>query len=51
MKQRFFHRYKGDDMLKFLSLLSVNENNSLFTIRIFYAQMAAYGMWRRGKYD
>lgn len=38
-------------MLKFLSLLSVNENNSLFTIRIFYAQMAAYGMWRRGKYD
>ena len=51
MKQQFFHRYKGDDMLKFISLLSVNENNSLFTIRIFYAQMAAYGMWRRRKYD
>ncbi len=51
MKQRFFHRYKGDDMLQFISLLSVNENNSPFSIRIFYAQMAAYGMWRRGKYD
>ena len=38
-------------MLKFISLLSVNVNNSPFTIRIFYAQMAAYGMWRRGKYD
>lgn len=51
MKKRFFHRYKGDDMLQFISLLSVNENNSPFSIRIFYAQMAAYGMWRRGKYD
>lgn len=38
-------------MLKFISLLSVNENNSLFSIRIFYAQMAAYGMWRKGKCD
>ena len=38
-------------MLKFISLLSVNDNNSPFSIRIFYAQMAAYGMWRRGKCD
>lgn len=51
MKQRFFHRYKGDDMLKFISLLSSNSNNSPFSIRLVYAQIAAYGMWRRGKYD
>lgn len=38
-------------MLKFISLLSVNSNNSTFVIRIFYAQMAAYGLWRRGKCD
>ena len=49
MKQRFFHRHKGDDMLKFISLLSVNSNNSLYAIRVLYAQMAAYGMWRKGK--
>lgn len=51
MRQRFFHRYKGDDMLKFISLLSTNCNNSPFSIRIAYCQMAAYGMWRRGKCD
>lgn len=38
-------------MLKFISLLSTKSNNSPFSIRIIYAQMAAYGMWRRGKCD
>lgn len=38
-------------MLKFISVLSANSNNSPFSIRIAYCQMAAYGMWRRGKCD
>lgn len=51
MKQKFYHSYKSDDMLKYISLLSVRSCNSPFMLRIFKAQMTAYGMWRRGKYD
>ena len=38
-------------MLKYLSYLSVQQENSSFCYRLEMALVEAYLMWRRGKYD
>ena len=51
MKYKFYHNLKGDNMLKYLSYLSVQQENSSFCYRIEMALVEAYLMWRRKKYD
>ena len=51
MKYKFYHNLKGDNMLKYLSYLSVQQDNSSFCYRIEMALVEAYLMWRRKKYD
>ena len=51
MKYKFYHNLKGDNMLKYLSYLSVQQKNSSFCYRIEMALVEAYLMWRRKKYD
>lgn len=51
MTYKFFHNLKGDKMLKFLSYLSVQQENSSFCYRFETAIIEAYLMWRRGKND
>lgn len=51
MKHRFYHDFKGEDLLKFISVMSVTVNNSRFSGRLIFAQMKAYEMFRRKRYD
>lgn len=51
MAYKFFHNLRGDKMLKFLSYLSVQQENSSFCYRFETAIIEAYLMWRRGKND
>ena len=51
MKHKFYHNLKGDKMLKYLSYLSVLQENSSFCYRLEMALVEAYLQWRRGKYD
>lgn len=51
MKYKFYHSLKGDKMLKYLSYLSVLQENSRFCYRLEMALVEAYLMWRRGKCD
>lgn len=51
MTYKFFHNLRGDKMLKFLSYLSVQQENSSFCYRFETAIIEAYLMWRRRKYD
>lgn len=50
MKNKFYHNLKGDKMLKYLSYLSVLQENSSFCYRLEMALIEAYLQWRRGKY-
>lgn len=51
MAYKFFHNLRGDKMLKFLSYLSVQQENSSFCYRFETAIIEAYLMWRRKKND
>lgn len=51
MQYKFYHNLKGDKMLKYLSYLSVQQENSSFCYRLEMALAKAYLMWKRGKYD
>ena len=51
MKHKFYHNLKGDNMLKYLSYLSVLQENSSFCYRLEMALVEAYLQWRRRKYD
>lgn len=51
MKYRFYRSLRRDDVLKFISLLSVLDRNSRFCYRLIAAQLRAYIMWRRQRYD
>lgn len=51
MAYNFFHNLRGDKMLKFLSYLSVQQENSSFCYRFETAIIEAYLMWRRKKND
>ena len=51
MKHKFYHNLKGDNMLKYLSYLSVLQENSSLCYRLEMALVEAYLQWRRGKYD
>lgn len=51
MKNKFYHNLKRDKVLKYLSYLSVLQDNSSFCYRLEMALVEAYLMWRRGKYD
>ena len=51
MKYKFYHDLKGDKMLKYLSYLSVLQENSSFCHRLEMALVEAYLQWRRRKYD
>lgn len=51
MSFKLLYSFHGDDVLKYLSLLSTIDNNSRFCYRINYAQIKAYTMWRHGKFD
>ena len=51
MKYKFYHNLKGDKMLKYLSYLSVLQENSSFCYRLERALGEAYLQWRRRKYD
>ena len=51
MAYKFFHNLRGDKMLKFLSYLSVQHENSSFCYRLETAIIEAYLMWRRKKND
>ena len=51
MKNKFYHNLKREKMLKYLSYLSVLQENSGFCYRLEMALAEAYLMWRRGKYD
>lgn len=51
MKYKFYHNLKRDKMLKYLSYLSVLQENSRFCYRLEMALVEAYLMWKRGKYD
>lgn len=51
MQYKFYHNLKGDKMLKYLSYLSVQQENSSFCYRLEMALVKAYLMWKRGKYD
>ena len=51
MKHKFYHNLKGDNMLKYLSFLSVQQENSSFCYRLETALIEAYLMWRQGKYN
>ena len=51
MKYKFYHNLKRDKMLKYLSYLSVLQENSRFCYRLEMVLVEAYLMWKRGKYD
>lgn len=51
MKHRYYHDYRGEEILRFISVMSVTEGNSSFLGRLLYAQMKAYEMLRRKRYD
>lgn len=51
MKCKFYHKLKRDEMLKYLSYLSVLQENSRFCCRLEMALVEAYLMRRRRKYD
>jgi len=51
MSSKFYHNLRGDDILKYLSLLSTLDSHSMFCYRLNMAQVKAYAMWRRGKFD
>lgn len=51
MKYKYYHNYKAEDILKYISVMSVTENNSRFLGRLLFAQMKAYEMLRRKRYD
>lgn len=51
MANKFYYKFKGDNMLRYLSYLSTLQANSRFCYRIELAIIKAYLMWRRGKYD
>ena len=51
MKYKFYHNLKRDKMLKYLSYLSVLQENSRFCYRLEMALVEAYLMWKRGKHD
>lgn len=51
MKYKFYHNLKRDKMLKYLSYLSVLQENSRFCYRLEKALVEAYLMWKRGKHD
>lgn len=51
MKNKFYHNLKREKVLKYLSYLSVLQENSSFCYRLEMALVEAYLMWRRGKYD
>lgn len=51
MKNKFYHNLKRDKMLKYLSYLSVLQENSRFCYRLEMALIEAYLMWKRGKHD
>lgn len=51
MKNKFYHNLKREKVLKYLSYLSVLQENSSFCYRLEMALVEAYLMWRRRKYD
>lgn len=51
MKNKFYHNLKKEQMLKYLSYLSVLQENSSFCYRLEMVLAEAYLMWRRGKYN
>ena len=51
MSYKLLYNLRGDDILKYLSLLSTIDKNSNFCYRLNYAQTKAYSMWRCGKFD
>ncbi|WP_315364371.1 hypothetical protein [Prevotella jejuni] len=51
MKYKFYHNLKRDKMLKYLSYLSVLQENSRFCYRLEIALVEAYLMWKRGKHN
>ena len=51
MKNKFYHNLKREKVLKYLSYLSVLQENSSFSYRLEMALVEAYLMWRRRKYD
>ena len=51
MKNKFYHNLKREKVLKYLSYLSVLQENSSFCYRLQVALGEAYLMWRRGKYE
>lgn len=51
MYNPFYQNLKDDNVLKYISVLSVLEQNSSFCHRLAIAQMAAYAMWKRDDID
>lgn len=51
MSHKYYHNFRGDDILKFISCLTTLDKNSSFCYRLMFAQLEAYTMWRRGKCD
>ena len=51
MKNKFYHNLKKEQMLKYLSYLSVLQENSSFCYKLEMVLAEAYLMWRRGKYN
>lgn len=49
MAHKYHHGFHGDDILKFVSILSTLSKNSSFSFRLAQLQMKAYQAWRRGK--
>lgn len=51
MHNKFYTNLRGDNVLKYISVLSTLEQNSSFCYRIALAQMKAYAMWKQNKYN
>lgn len=51
MHNKFYTNLRGDNVLKYISVLSTMEQNSSFCYRIVLAQMKAYAMWKQNKYN
>lgn len=51
MHNKFYTNLRGDNVLKYISVISTLEQNSSFCYRIALAQMKAYAMWKQNKYN
>lgn len=51
MHNKFYTNLRGDNVLKYISVISTLEQNSSFCYRIALAQMKAYAMWKKNKYN